>query len=245
MSKEKYLLNKLDLSEFNLGVIIPLTVEEVLSLECVVLYEDFTKFNNLLLPFVTVVDIDKLFNYSYFGSDEEIRIVLVTLVESLKVLYRTEEIEVKYDKEYNIEICISDVVINKSNFEILRKEVKGMFVIDPDIGETSKAIAVSEENRHILEEYLRLEEQYKKDMEEINKDKNKNKTTLHQIVMVVASQCLWDYEKVMKMTYYRLINSYVSIFKIDEYETYIKHKASGQFDMKNYEVKHWGEVIGK
>lgn len=238
MSNAKYLLSNMDLSEFDLGTINQLFVKEVIEM-------GEQKFSEFLSPFLIDYKPEngiKLFDI-LFLDNEQMNSILMQLISSLKKLYKTDKIDFNVDESKKIYMKISDAVITRDNFDKLCEVISEMFFIAKPEDETEhKVLQVAEQNKAILEEYLRLEEQHKKEMEEINK---KNVKTIHQIVTIVASQCLWDYDKVLDMTYYRLINTYVSIFKIDNYNTYMQYKTSGQFDMKNQNQKHWTEIVGK
>lgn len=239
MADAKYLLPKIDLTKHNLGIITPLSVEEVINLEDVGLSKFLASF--LYEKLVTEEDV-KFFDY-LFIKDEQMSAILAGLLDSLKILYKTDVFTFDVDKTNNINILISDANINRDNFDILCKIVREMFFLNSEIEDnTPKVYEVREENKAILEEYLRLEQEAKKEQEELNK---KNQKTLHQITTIVASKCLWDFDKVMNMTYYRLIVVFMSIFEIENYTTYMDYVTSGQFDMKNQTQKHWSETVGK
>lgn len=238
----KYLLNTINLNEFDLGTIKPPTIAELLdinnNLENALFY--------ILKPFLYELNIPnpeiKFFDV-LFINDEQVEEILKELIVSLQILYKTKDFKFHIDDETGMNILIADAKINRNNFDKLREIIYELFFLKKSQEEQEqRTIQVSEQNKHILEEYLRLEAQYKKEMEEL---KNKNKKTADQIMLIVASKCNWDYDKVFAMHYYQLITTYMSIVQIDNYETYLKFKSSGQFDMKNYNIKHWFETIGK
>ncbi len=241
MSNDKYLLKEINLSEYGLGTIYPLSAREIINLG-----EEGLK--NFLAPFLyksVVKDNDediRFFDY-LFIRDEQMIEVLLSLINSLKVLYRCNDYTFDDSNPNYIKIIISEAKIDRNNFDKLCDIVRDMYFLNQIEEEIdSRTIQVDEANKAILEEYLRLEQEYKKEQEELAK---KNQKTLHQIVTIVASQCLWDYDKVLEMSYYRLITTYKSIFEIDSYTTYLAYATSGQFDMKNVQQKHWGEIVGK
>ena len=235
----KYLLSEIDFTEHKLGTIIPMATKEYIKL-------GEQGVNKFLTPFSyeQLVNDDDIRFFDYlFIEDEQMNKVLVGLLESLKILYRTDKVSFDADESGNINILISDANINRNNFDVLCSIVRDMFFISSKKEDNEpKVYQVREENKAILEEYLRLEQEAKKEQEELNK---KNQKTLHQIVTIIASKCLWDFDKVMNMTYYRLITTFKSIFEIDSYTTYLAYVTSGQFDMKNVQQKHWGETVGK
>lgn len=235
----KYLLSEIDFKEHKLGTIIPMATKEYIKLGEQGINKFLTSFS-----YEQLVNEDDIRFFDYlFIEDEQMNKVLVSLLESLKTLYRTDKVSFDADESGNINILISDANINRDNFDVLCKIVRDMFFISvKKEDDEPKVYQVREENKAILEEYLRLEQEAKKEQEELNK---KNQKTLHQIVTIVASQCLWDFDKVLDMTYYRLIVTYMSIFDIENYTTYMDYVTSGQFDMKNQTQKHWSELVGK
>jgi hypothetical protein len=235
----KYLLSEIDFTEHKLGTIIPMATKEYIKLGEQGINKFLTSFS-----YEQLVNDDDIRFFDYlFIEDEQMNKVLVGLLESLKILYRTDKVSFDADESGNINILISDANINRDNFDVLCKIVRDMFFISvKKEDDEPKVYQVREENKAILEEYLRLEQEAKKEQEELNK---KNQKSLHQIVTIVASKCLWDFDKVMNMTYYRLIVCYMSIFEIENYTTYMDYVTSGQFDMKNQTQKHWSELVGK
>lgn len=234
MLDDRYLLKEIDLSKHNLGTIKPFSTKTVIQLG-----EDELK--NFLFPFLFTLKEEDIFDY-LFVQDEQAQIILSALVMSLQKLYKTDDCKIDLDEQQKINIIIAEAKINNDNFNLLCSIVRDIFFLNGKEEDKHQVIQVEDKNKAILEEYLRLEAEHKKEMEELNK---KHAKTLHQIVTIVASQCEWDYDKVLDMTYYRLINTYMSIFKIDSYTTYMQYKTSGQFDMKNYNIKHWVDTVGK
>jgi hypothetical protein len=237
MADARYLLSEIDLSEYGLGVISPLNTKEIIKIKEENLISVITPF---LLEFQGNNSNLKLFNY-LFNEDEEMNNILIQLLDSLKIIYRTDDVKFELDDSNDINIIIADASINKNNYDKLCEVICKLFFI-PDKKDEKRVIQVSEANRSVLEEYLRLEREHEKEMEEIN---SKNQKTLHQIVTIIASECFWDYEKVLNMTYYRLINTYMSMFNKDGWNIYMRYTTSGNFDMKNQKQEYWMDVVGK
>ena len=234
MLDDRYLLKEIDLRKHIVGTIKPFSTKTVIQSG-----EDELK--NFLFPFLFTLKEEDIFDY-LFVQDEQAQIILSALVMSLQKLYKTDDCKIDLDEQQKINIIIAEAKINNDNFNLLCSIVRDIFFLNGKEEDKHQVIQVEDKNKAILEEYLRLEAEHKKEMEELNK---KHAKTLHQIVTIVASQCEWDYDKVLDMTYYRLINTYMSIFKIDSYTTYMQYKTSGQFDMKNYNIKHWVDTVGK
>jgi len=236
VANAKFLLKELDFSKEGLGIIIPLTVKEIVELE-----EE--NFNQFLVPFLYDLSHDteeiKFFDY-LFVKDEQLSKILELLISSLIILYRTDEYEFTVEDNI-ISIQISNAKINRNNFGKLCDIIREMYFIKTKESE-DQDIQVAEENKAVLEEYLRLKAEHEKEMEEQAKKDQKN---THQIITILASQCSWDYDQVLGMTYYRMIITFMSVQQIDVYKTYLKYASSGQFDMKNQKYEHWLNIVGK
>lgn len=237
VANAKFLLKEINFSEYGLGTIIPLIIKEIVEL-------GEEKFNQFLVPFLYDLSHDtdevKFFDY-LFVNDEQLSRILEWLINSLKILYRTEKYEFVVD-DNKINIKISNAKINRDNFSKLCDIIREMYFIKLKDLKEEQVIQVAEEHKAILEEYLRLKAQHEKEMEEQAK---KNQVTTHQIITILASQCSWDYDRVLDMTYYRMIVTYMSIQQIDVYQTYLMYASSGQFDMKNQKYEHWLNIVGK
>jgi hypothetical protein len=99
-----------------------------------------------------------------------------------------------------------------------------------------------EENNEILQEYLRLQKQKR---EEDKKLAEKNALSLHDMVTIVASDCEWDWDRVLNMTYYRLVTSYKVIMGKDNWDTSMRYHTSYKFDTSNMKIEHWTDAIRK
>jgi len=166
MLDDRYLLREIDLSNHNLGTIKQFSTKEVIQLG-----EEELK--NFLFPFLFTIKEENIFDY-LFVRDEQAQIILSALIMSLQKLYKTDECKIDLDEQKRINIIIADAKINNSNFNLLCSIVRDIFFLNEKQEEESRSIQVSEENKAILEEYLRLEEEHKKEMEELNKKKCKN-----------------------------------------------------------------------
>jgi hypothetical protein len=231
LSKDIYLLSEIDLQEYNLGIIYPPTVKDVIRLK----REGIEYF---LAPFVykyTPKNTEDSFFESLF-MEEELEQILYLLSKALKTLYKTEDIKINM-----FQLETPSAIINNSNFDKLCEIIKDLFFIE-ELKSEARSIQVSKENQGLLEEFLELEKQQLKEEEEQNK---KNQRTIHQIAVALASQMMWDYEAVLNMTYYRFRVTYESIIAIDNFRIFMQYKSSGQFDMKNEKQEYWMNIVGK
>ena len=236
MSKSKLsakcLLSEIDLSKYNLGTIYHLKVSDIIKLEEI----QERKLEDFLLPFLINLNEDNNINLFdlLFVQEEQFSTILLTLLDSLKIFYKTDKIEAYKDSH----ISINDAKIDRNNYNILCDVIREMFFIIKPQEKEPRIIEVSEENKALLEECLMHEK------ESEDRKKEQNKKTLHQMITIVASKNQWDYEKVLNMTYYRFLNTCASILNIDNYTTYMRYATSGNFDMKDQKQEHWTEIVG-
>lgn len=254
MDNSIFLLPEIDLTEYQLGKIEFLKVKEIIN------YGD-DKLKELLLPFLYKL-LDKtneplLFEMLLLDSEMSSK-----MIKFLKIFYKTEHVEIICDENKNLKIMIINneinnfilenpdkieniqkyiVVIDKNNFQKISEIICTSFFIFKPKDEEKRVIQVQKGNEAILEEFLRLQNQAKQEEQERNK---KNEKTLHQIITIIASDCLWDYERVLNMNYYQLWNSYISDFQKHQYKDYMQYKVSPKFEVKDSQ-KHWMEVVGK
>ena len=255
MNNAMFLLPEIDVSKYNLGKIKFLKVREIIH------YGD-DNLKQLLLPFLYQffyeVNNPLVFESLLIDNDMSKK-----MIDFLKFYYRTEHVKLVFDKDENPKIMIisqelnksilenpSDlydfnneiIIIDRNNFEKLSEIICiSLFIFKPK-EEESQIIQVSEENKAILEDYLKL--QTKAKQEEAERNKKNEENLIHQIITIVASNCGWDYEKVLNMTYYQLWNSYLSYIQIDQYQMYMQYKVSPKFEIKDNQ-KYWMEVVGK
>lgn len=256
MDNSIFLLPEIDLSEYQLGKVKFLKVKEIIK------YGD-ENLKQLSLPFLIKFfdETKELLLFEYMVLDKDLS---NKMIEFLKIFYKTDHVQLIYDSNKNYKIVVISneinnlilenpnkiediqneiIIIDKNNFLKLSEIIyTSLFITKPKESEEDKqVIQVREENQAILKEYLKLREQAKKAEEERLK---KNQPTLHQIITIVASQCLWNYDHVFNMTYYQLWNSYFSIVHQSYYQDYIRYATSFKYEIKEKQ-KHWLETVGK
>jgi hypothetical protein len=251
MDNSIFLLHEINLTKYRLGKVIPLKVSEIIK------YGD-DNLRDLLLPFAYKVfdetNEPMLFECLLFDSELSMK-----MVNFLKIFYRTDYVEIPNSKDRififnnNIKDIILDspeklenfedeiIIIDKNNFQKLSEVICTSFFIFKPKEKEKQVIQVQKGNEAILEEFLRLQERARQEEQKRIKENEKN---LHQIITIIASQCLWDYKRVFNMTYYQLWNSYISGIQKDQYKEYIQYKVSPKFEVKDSQ-KHWMDVVGK
>ncbi len=245
MDKAKLLLYKLNLG--NLGVIYAPITEDVLQMEEKKFWEivnpfgiDFDTFD-IKKEEVEKEGLKRLDIFTSLQGNE----LCNSLINSLKYFYKTDNIAL-VNKAILIDCKdIGKVIqINKDNFDELCEIILRLCNVEKVKEEKKREVTIqNEENRAILEEYLRLQEQAKKEQEQMNKN---NKITLLEMVTVVASDCNWDWDKVLQMTYFRLLNTYRNVMTRDVNNISLIVNCSNKFETKEgWHPNHWTESIKK
>jgi hypothetical protein len=258
-SDKGYLLLR-EIERPNIGKIYSPIVRDILSLSD-------EELNNLILPFMLTLEDIKLNEeitdkieiklnrkftiYDYLTSFKE---TIEDIIKALKYFYKTEEIHIYQTFE---EICFlinytlkdngyfpmkDSVMITHENWDELSKLIKDLMHISNNKKEERKVTIDDESNRELLEEYLRLK---KRQEEEERKLAEKNRLTLHDIIIIVASDKQWDYDGVLNMTYYRLKCAYNTIMNKENYITNLMYHTSEKFDTSNMKIEHWTNNIRK
>lgn len=183
------------------------------------------------------------FLFMYDSSTQEKRLengtksIIENLTDSLKVLYRTENITVI--EMINAIIVDNQVIITDDNFDMLAEVVIEMLRID--VKEMRKKI----EERRKREEMERLDPRLKafREAEEAYKrkaSKDDDFTLLDIANVVIHSQSVIDYEKVFDLTIYQLKNSYEVAIKKEVFNVNLMHRISPNFQPSE-DFKLWEE----
>lgn len=196
--------------------------------------------DTLLMPFCVSIDIleltpeekeslknfDLLFLQHFQKDESEKRSLLEMLCDALKILMRTNHININFD-----EMCIN---INESgrldryNFDVL---VDVMFpLLHREKPKQEKKVQYTKKQQEIMDKLNKRRQAKAK----------KNETKIEDMLNVVihGGNSFISYKEVVQFTYWQLVNSYVSITTIDGYKEYLAYKSSGQFEIKD-QVDHW------
>ena len=157
------------------------------------------------------------------------------LIECLKVLYRTDKVELGN----NISIVIDNKIrVNDSNFDVLCNVVLESLKIDKskmkfDKQEDKKSDLITDEMLEAKRRFL-----------ERNKGKKKDEgLSVADISNLIIHSGLFKYEDVLNMTIYQLKNSYEVINRKESFEINMLHRISPKFDMSKEKYEHWSEKI--
>ena len=148
------------------------------------------------------------------------------LLQSLKILYNTSNVELKYDDE---EIHVDDkVIIDRNNFTYLADVVLEMFHSKKPVKEKATVFK------------SKIKQQIWEKLQKNRKEQEKKKEFLMGdiINVVVHATGYVPYREVLDMTYYQLINSYSVMMQISGYDEYLQFKTSSKFELKE-DRKHW------
>lgn len=229
-----YLLGlPIDLKEFNLGIIHPITYKDLVlkNIDLSVLLKPFLmkkemikgeddEFNNT---------IDKIGNLGFlFYIDNKIEDlnIIDKLLNSLKILYVTDDVYVNPITNY---IHVKEIIIDVEKFDILSDIVAEMFKIK------KQDVEVDEIKDDFDKQMAMKREQAKKK----SKKKKDNQLEFEDIVNIIIHSnegCL-NYNNVMNMTIYQIKNTYETLSAKEDYYTYTQYKLH-QFDIKN-SIQDW------
>lgn len=165
--------------------------------------------------------------------------ILEYLVDSLKLIYKTNDIQ--------IIPTISSIIVDKKfiitndNFGYLSKLIIEMTRVNvkemkKKIEEERKKKLEDKEEDPYLKRFRELERQYNKEKEGEKKDFS----LLDMINIVIHSQSVIDYDKVFDLTVYQLKNSYEVIINKETYNVNLMHRISPNFQPSE-DFKLWEE----
>lgn len=226
MNLETYYLMGLPIPlQYKLGTIYPPTIKYML--ENNVSYDDFLK------PFLIRVDILEKPNDSIkdldllFSKVGDTNSLINLLVDSLKIIYKTENIRI------HEEICIITIddkfMIHRDNYTYLADIVLEMMYVT----------RVKPSKKETKYKNKQLQETWEKLQKYREKEKKKKELKLVDILnMLIHVNQDFNYDKVLNLTYYQVMNSYITLSKKEGYNEYMMYKTSGQFEMGK-DLKHW------
>ena len=229
---ENYYITGLPINLKELGVIYQPTIKELLLIE-MTNKEVVQPF--LLHKGIVLGDEDDelrrvLKNFDLFFLSE--RNLLDSLIISLKILYKTENVLLCDNNVLEQQSIIVDdnIIINRDNYDKLADVVLGMFVAErPKKQEEEKVNLPTEKHRKIWEKM-----QKSKARKQLKAQMN-----LCDIINIVChGSKFFTYKDIVDFTYYQLVTSYKTIMNIDNYNEFTQYKLSTKFDIKT-DIKHW------
>lgn len=221
---ETYYLSGLPIPLKNqLGKIYPLTIRYML--------ENGIDYNDFLKPFLIRSDMVENINRKicdldlFFDMKDET--LLDLLVCNLKILYKTDNVE-KFPSIKTITINNS-IMITKHNYTYLADVVLEMMC----------ATRVKPEEKKQKYKNAQLQATWEKLQRYREKEEKKKALQLVDIMnMLIHVNNDLNYDKVLNLTYYQAINSYMTLKSKEAYNEFMMYKTSGQFKMEQ-DAKHW------
>lgn len=221
----------INLKKYGLGIISQPKLEDLLKHE--IDYSDFIKIFYLsdifsykykeeikdlgMIVFLISVDIE--------NTDEKL---IDSLMKSLKILYKTENIE--FIDHMASFIVNEDIVIDKDNFDTLCSIVLEMTKTKVNY-ETLDSKDNSEDE--LINEFERRKKEYEK-----RNSKAKNETTLLDIInTIIHYQQDIDYNKILKWTVYQIKNTFEVLVNKEYYNISLRRQMSMKFDIQ--EISDW------
>lgn len=225
---ENYFITGLPINLKNkkLGIIHQPTIKDLLNIN----YTN-VEFIRPFLVHLDAIDFKEDFDKSQFKNFDLFFLgqveLLQTLIMSLKLLYKVDSNEI--DLIGQKIVIKKDIIIDRDNFDILSDVILEMFMTKrPNYKKEDKKF--EDKSKQNLWNFI------KKKREEVSK---KDEMELCDIINVVVHGGGYiPYNQVAEMTYYQLINSYLSIMNITNYNEFILYKTSQKFDIKK-DIKHW------
>lgn len=223
---ESYYLSGLPIPlQYNLGKIFPLNIRYM--------FENNIDYDEFVRPFLIRIDlfdfkVDGLCDFDlFFSSFNESDELLNLLIDKLKILYRTDN--VKAISSIRIIIVNDKIMINRENYTYLADVALEMMYatkIKP------KKTQSKYKNKYLQATWEKLQKYRKKEEEK----KSLQLSDILNTLIHISNN--FDYDKVLNLTYYQVMNSYITLTKKIGYDEFMMYKTSGQFKIEQ-NVKHW------
>lgn len=227
ISLETYYLSGLPIKlKDDMGVIYPLTIRFML--------ENNIDYNEFLRPFLIRLDMletkvegdAKDFDIFLASANREDSLIDM-LIESLKILYKTDNI-IFLDKLGKI-VINDEYIIDRNNFTYFANVILEMMY------------AVRQKPKKKEQKYKNPQLQAIWDKLQLNREREEKKKELQLVDILNALIHMnnqIDYDKVLNFTYYQVMNSYTTLLKKEGYNEMMMYKTSGQFTIEQ-DIKHW------
>ena len=178
------------------------------------------------------------------------KLLITELIESLKLLYRTDKVELTMLDNKDIHsICISIEVIennepkvyyiNRDNYDDFAK----IILILLDLGNNTTDVELSEELSEIDLKIAQRKKEFEKKKAEreakLNKEV-KEEITLYDLVnyIIHTDNSQFNYQNVLDMTIYQIKNTFNMYRQKENYNLFMRYKTSGQFKLDD-NISHW------
>ena len=164
------------------------------------------------------------------------------LISSLKVLYKTDDIKIAMADKMDVSsiriIVNNEYYINRDNYTkfadlILITLHEGNNVAEVEVKKELTEIELKMEKR-------RKEFERKKALKEAQKKKEEDTITIFDLAnyIIHTDGSTFDYEKVLNLTVYQLINTFNLYRQKEGYSTFMDYKTSGNFQIEE-NMEHW------
>lgn len=177
-------------------------------------------------------------------------LLITELVNSLKLLYRTDDVDfVMLDNKdiYSVSVVINVLenkekktyYINRDNYDSFANVVLvlldlGNNTIDEKLNEELNEIDLKIAQRRAEFEKKKAEREAK-----INKDKD-NDITIYDLMnyIIHTDNSQFNYQNILELTIYQIKNTFNMYRQKENYNLYMDYKTSGQFKMDD-NISHW------
>lgn len=225
ISLETYYLTGMPiLLKDGLGTIHPFTIRYMI--------ENNLDYGEFMRPFLIRKDLledmpDDIYDFDLFFITSNSEEMMENLVNSLKILYKTEDVKVM--NTIKIILINNEIIIKKENFTYLADVILEMMY----------ATRVKPKKRIQKYKNPQLQATWEKLQRYREKEEKKKELNMADIMnMLIHINSTFDYDKVLNLTYYQMMNSYLTLMRKDSYDEFVMYKTSGQFKIEK-DVKHW------
>lgn len=179
------------------------------------------------------------------------KLLITELIESLKMLYKTEKVNLIMLDEKDIHtICISIEVIenNESKVYYLNRDnynnLANVVLVSLDLGNNTTDVELNEELTEIDLKIAQRRKEFEKKKAEreakLNKEDKNNEITLYDLVnyIIHVDNSQFNYQNILDLTIYQIKNTFNMYRQKENYNLFMKYKTSGQFKIDD-NVNHW------
>lgn len=213
------------------------------SIKVELVFEDATDLKNF-----------DVFLYQLLKKVPEEELLITDLIESLKILYKTDEVKLIMLKPNDINaICVSiDVMennekktyyINRDNYDdfaniILITLDMSENIVDEKIRKELSEIEIKIEKKK--REFEKKKAKREAELRKQNKDKEEESITLYGLAnyIIHADNSQFNYQSVLDLTIYQLKNTFNLYRQKENYKIFMDYKTSGQFKIDD-NISHW------
>lgn len=240
IKKEKLLFGLPIETEF--GTLYPPTLEDFLirDFEYSIFLRAFSINASMLLDNAEGIKNFDIFLFQVAQNVSEKDLLINDLIESLKILFRTDNVTIKSSAESldSIGILINDdVLINRNNYDKLSEIVLIMQGDGNNVLEENQRKELDELDLKF--EMKRREFEKRKRKRDESLGKKENQITIYDLAnyIIHTDNSQYTYDSVIKLTIYQIKNTFKLYNQKENYNLYMDYKTGG-FEIKD-QIKHW------